>query len=291
LRAYSRKRIKYTRFESRKNKNPMLNLTKYLKIAQSGRYVCTADWTWNKKGSPSQDFDLWVILDGKGRLTTPKKTYELSSGDCFLLRGSDNYYGDNSRIHPLKVIFIHFDFCDENGGRIRPDEAELLSLYRKINSFPFFLKILDRVLYYYQRNMPLKAEEWLRTALIEIEYQDRIIQITESETDEASGYIDKICRKITEYPELNFYLPEIASGLSYSTDHFSRLFKQRKKITFRDFVINSRIEMAKLHLRSSSAKVSRIAELLGYSDIYLFSKQFKKKTGLTPSDYRHKKRL
>jgi AraC-like DNA-binding protein len=36
----------------------------------------------------------------------------------------------------------------------------------------------------------------------------------------------------------------------------------------------------------SSFSIGRIADLLGYSDIYHFSKQFKEKTGIPPSRFR-----
>lgn len=53
-----------------------------------------------------------------------------------------------------------------------------------------------------------------------------------------------------------------------------------------DFLISARMEKAKYLLRYTDLKITEIAALCGFSDIYLFSKQFKHKTGFSPSLYR-----
>lgn len=263
-----------------------MSISDNIKIAQSGRYRCGSDWVWNKTGSPAQDFDLLVIMDGRGWLQNNDVTYELSAGDVFLLRGWEDYVGNTDKTHPLRVVFAHFEYCDTRGKIVRPEESKLPPLYRKMNDFSFFLKMLDRVVDYYQDSAIIESERWLSAALGELDYQERMERIDNSHEDKVAKYINRVAREIRENPGFAYHLPDLASAISYSSDHFSKLFKARINVTFRDHLIDSRMEMAKLHLRSSSAKVSKIAEMLGYSDIYLFSKQFKKKTGITPTRYR-----
>ena len=45
------------------------------------------------------------------------------------------------------------------------------------------------------------------------------------------------------------------------------------------------IELAKKYLREDNYNISQIAELLGYSSVHYFSLQFKKETGMSPSEY------
>ncbi|MDF2661286.1 MAG: AraC family transcriptional regulator [Paenibacillus sp.] len=46
-----------------------------------------------------------------------------------------------------------------------------------------------------------------------------------------------------------------------------------------------RIERAKQHIREDTCNVTEIAERLGYTSIHYFSRQFKKATGMAPSEY------
>ena len=46
-----------------------------------------------------------------------------------------------------------------------------------------------------------------------------------------------------------------------------------------------KIDMAKQLIRTEQMNFTQISEKLGYSSIHYFSRQFKKLTGMTPSEY------
>ncbi len=81
---------------------------------------------------------------------------------------------------------------------------------------------------------------------------------------------------------------ELARRAGYSPDHFARLFKSVLGVGPQAFRIQSRIDRAKGLLTESSLTITQIAQTLRYENIYFFSRQFKAKTGLTPSDYRRR---
>ena len=51
--------------------------------------------------------------------------------------------------------------------------------------------------------------------------------------------------------------------------------------------IDIKMDMAKKMLENSDTSVTRIAELLGFESNAYFCKLFKKKNGITPSEYRN----
>jgi AraC-like DNA-binding protein len=55
-----------------------------------------------------------------------------------------------------------------------------------------------------------------------------------------------------------------------------------------DYQIDEKMRAAKTILRRSNLTVAEIAERLGYCDQHYFSNQFKKKCGISPSEYRKK---
>ena len=52
-----------------------------------------------------------------------------------------------------------------------------------------------------------------------------------------------------------------------------------------DYFIRLKIEQAKRFLREDTYNITQIADILGYSGIHYFSRQFKKVTGMSPSEY------
>ncbi len=71
-----------------------------------------------------------------------------------------------------------------------------------------------------------------------------------------------------------------------SATHFSRLFKDAFGTSPIDWLRRERISQAKRRLVDTSDDIKEIAEQVGYNDRYFFSKDFKKHTGLTPTQFR-----
>jgi AraC-like DNA-binding protein len=68
---------------------------------------------------------------------------------------------------------------------------------------------------------------------------------------------------------------------------FSRNFKKEQGLTFRDFVVQTRIQRAAELMRQSKAlSVTEAAFVVGFNDLSHFSRMFRRQLGVTPSHYR-----
>ena len=83
---------------------------------------------------------------------------------------------------------------------------------------------------------------------------------------------------------------QIADHLFLSRQHLSRRFTREAGITLAAFIRNEKNEEGKRLLRYTEKPVSAIAAYLGFSSQGHFSKVFKELTGMTPGEYREKKR-
>lgn len=77
-------------------------------------------------------------------------------------------------------------------------------------------------------------------------------------------------------------LPILASECGLSISHFCRAFKQSFGMSVHRYVIHSRIEFAKLLLRSSSSSLAEIALQAGFCDQAAFSRTFGRLVGTPP---------
>lgn len=78
-------------------------------------------------------------------------------------------------------------------------------------------------------------------------------------------------------------------GLSYST--LRRLFREHTGVSLKQYQTEVRIRRACELLRNSDRSIKAIAGYLGYSSPFHFSAQFRKSTGLAPSEWRTKNRI
>lgn len=65
----------------------------------------------------------------------------------------------------------------------------------------------------------------------------------------------------------------------------NNLFKKNFGMGAIEYFINMKIETAKKYLRENNFNVTQISEILGYSNVHYFSRQFKKFSGMSPIEY------
>lgn len=97
-------------------------------------------------------------------------------------------------------------------------------------------------------------------------------------------------RKAKEYIQNHFSDPltleEVSEMVGLSTAYFSALFKKTEGEGFAKYLINVRMEQAKLLLRESNLPVTEICRKVGYNDPKHFTHTFEKAAGVKPSTYR-----
>lgn len=79
--------------------------------------------------------------------------------------------------------------------------------------------------------------------------------------------------------------------LDYSHHYFARRFKNSFQLSTREWILRQKIRQAASDLLSTNRSIGRIAESLGFSDAYFFSRQFKKVMGHSPKQYRERCRI
>lgn len=83
----------------------------------------------------------------------------------------------------------------------------------------------------------------------------------------------------------NLTLAQISQGCAISVPRLKLLFQSQCSCGPIAYFINMKIEEAKRLICDSSLSFTQIAEHLGFHSVHYFSKLFKEKTGMSPSEY------
>lgn len=96
--------------------------------------------------------------------------------------------------------------------------------------------------------------------------------------------------RVIDYLEKNYMKPitleSVAKQVNLNSTYLSFLFKKIMGHNFSDYLDEYRISVAMRLLRESSYNISEIAYQTGYKEQRYFSERFKKRVGVTPSEYR-----
>lgn len=80
---------------------------------------------------------------------------------------------------------------------------------------------------------------------------------------------------------------EIGAIFGYHPFYVSRVLKERKGMTLRQYIIAYRLKQAKRLLELTDKSAAEIAEECGFTDASYFAKTFKSTFGMTPKEYRN----
>lgn len=109
----------------------------------------------------------------------------------------------------------------------------------------------------------------------------------------ATGGVKPVLSKALDYITEHFCeqitLEDVAKHAYASPCYISRLFRREIGVGFVDYVASLRMEKAKQLLGNTKLMVFEISEMAGIPDAHYFSKQFRKQTGLSPTEYREGK--
>lgn len=96
-----------------------------------------------------------------------------------------------------------------------------------------------------------------------------------------------IISSIQNFKEINNYSDFLSSKLNKDYSSLSKLFSATEGITIEHFIILQKIEKVKELITYQEFNLSEISYKLNYSSVAHLSGQFKKITGLTPSQFKN----
>jgi two-component system response regulator YesN len=106
----------------------------------------------------------------------------------------------------------------------------------------------------------------------------------------SSGGIKGKIEKVKNFVQRNCFkkvsLEDVARAVCLSPKYLSRLFEEASGMRFTDYRLKVKINASRQLLKGSGFNIDQVADKLGYKNTESFIRQFKKLTGLTPTQYR-----
>jgi AraC family transcriptional regulator, arabinose operon regulatory protein len=106
--------------------------------------------------------------------------------------------------------------------------------------------------------------------------------------DESSPAVRRAIHFLEKNLHKKLRLQQIASEAGYSPTYFTTLFRKETNYAPLSYFSHLKILKACESLDYTLMKVKEISFQLGYSDPYYFTRDFKKKMGMSPRQYRNR---
>ncbi|MBL9133082.1 MAG: AraC family transcriptional regulator [Verrucomicrobiaceae bacterium] len=255
----------------------------FYSVVRAGHLKAGIDHRIERETYPGHE--LILCLGGRGWLRIAGKKHDVSAGQLVWVNCHHPHaYGAVSR-DPWELYWMRIE------GRSLDRISELL----QIRSQPVFDKLNARAAALeFERAFDTMTGTRPSDAALASAAVSAIIGITFDARLSEPGLIQPelppAVQRALERMRLYFHLPmrvaELAHLSGMSESHFSRQFKAAMGTSPIDWLRRERINQAKRRLIESDDPVKEIARQVGYHDQFFFSKDFKKMTKLTPTQFR-----
>lgn len=256
---------------------------------------------------PGESHDFWEFLYvDKGEVLVSAAMTELSlrTGDIIFHAPMEFHTVRANGITAPNLVVVSFDChspaMDFFRGRVaRVTEtqhsaiARIVETARELFDLPVNNPGLKRLTKRAEGDAPFGAEQVLKNSLelLLIELIRHSAPSTHPATDTAfqrESDLDLYSRAIRLFEERwreSLSLDEVCAALLVGRSRLQKLFHEKTGSGVMESFSRVKMEHAKRIIREGKRNFTEIAEYLGFSSLYYFSRQFKNITGMTPTEY------
>jgi len=116
----------------------------------------------------------------------------------------------------------------------------------------------------------------------------KLIRLDTQNTDFNRVTAEEKLLAMVNYMDLHYLeidsLEELAPQFGYTYGHICKIFKKQVGVTPKEYLLSKKMEHA-AKLLTAGKSVGQVAEVLGYSNPYNFSRAFKKQYGVAPREW------
>ncbi len=249
-----------------------------------GHYYCTDEYLVHRNNYNS--FLLMYIKNGEGYLEVSKKKYPFHAEEVVLVDCYKPHLYTTTK--NSEILWVHFDGSTSRNyfSMIVADSGPVCSVRDPIS----FEKDLNRLFLMISSGKTVNdalCSYYIIKVLTDLLINNSRLQATEEEKA-TSSTMEDIVSYINNNIHMKLPLEELAARAGLSPFYFTRIFKKETGYTPHEFIILSRINIAKFYLKSSAYSIKEICFNSGFTSESSFCSTFRKVCRMTPSEYREK---
>jgi AraC family transcriptional regulator, transcriptional activator for feuABC-ybbA operon len=257
-------------------------------VISCGFHKAEPKWDSGPIDKIMNDLDIWYIIKGSGSVRISDNWYDFTAGDVVTIHPGQIYERETAAHgYPFEMFYTHilpFETTEAGYHKLlqkcwpnkiplhtHPDIERLFNhLFEACTTQPAGVELLTKAI-------AGQILYLIFNALQKTQYAETHLPPSYSKLLKAKQYI-------SEHYHEELTLEEIAEFCDLSISYLSTLSKHFLGISPIDYQISLRLRAAKL-LLAKDIPVKSVAQTTGFNSIYHFSRIFKKKIGISPSNF------
>lgn len=262
-------------------------ITKQIYITDIGYYPKANQHYIERPNGVSQHIIIYCV-EGRGWVTINKKRMDISPSHFIVIPAKTPHRYGAQEGDPWTIYWVHFK------GEIATYVVNLITNDSQ-NYLPYLsynehrIKLFEEICYNLERGYSADNLRYVNMIfyhfLSSLLYEEKYNRADNAqEKDAIARTIEMMQQNIHRNPTLN----DFAAFSHLSVSHFSSMFRTRTGFSPVEYFNHLKVQHACQALAFSPKAIKEIADDLGFSDQYYFSRIFSRFMGMSPSEYRHR---
>lgn len=236
-----------------------------------------------------QEYLLHYIISGKGHYHTSEEDYVLKDGDIFLIRPNQLVSYETDPWEPFHFTWVAFSGSEAK--EIIPtlgfsDNNLVRHLHSKYSIHEKIMECIDLL-----ESKSNYNEYMVKANLYHIfGCLSKSYLMDQPSHNSSKDHVSEHVNKAMSFIRLNYMtsitVSDVTNFVGLERSYFSKIFHKHTGKTVQEYLLEVRLQQAKLLLAQTTYSIKEIGSFIGFSDECYFSRAFKRSTGVSPSTFR-----
>ena len=269
---------------------PTETFSDYVKHPQVRRLYLTdvgffpkADHHYRERREGIEEYIFIYCTEGKGIIYVDDKKITLNADEAFCISRFHGHRYYACEDDPWSILWVHFKGDDIKYYPVDEHKIVKFTSTHASNRMLFLFELLFRVLEgSYTLGNFIYISQVLSLILAETYKREK-----NNSTVEQNKHVTNVIRYMQSHLEESLTLEKLVEEFDLSKSYLNAIFKKYTQHAPMDFYISLKMREACKLLKVTDLYVYEVAQRLGYSDQYYFSRIFKKVVGVSPKEYKY----
>lgn len=232
--------------------------------------------------------ELFYVVDGKGEFNIQGQRFPVKPNDFVIINPQVEHTELSSPDEPLEYIVLGINGLSFSNLTPVSEGGHPFSFFNLRDEQKDILRYLNAMVQEatsQSMSYELVCHNLLEILLIKI-LRHQHFDLEVGKQSKATKDISFIKHYLETYYHESIQLEDLASMMHLSRFYISHSFKKEIGMSPMEYLIAIRIKESKILLRTTNYSISQVADIVGFTTPTYFSKQFRKSTGISPTDYR-----
>ena len=264
-------------------------------------FVCEADYSVTLAPMIHADrtapFHVAIyLLQGSMEIIEDGIPYRIMPNQIFFLKGGVHHWGEKSFEIGSSWYYAHF-YCDaptpcmeELPRGIYYDTKVCLRLSKRERyiTVPKLINCGEKTQIKREFEKMIEAHIHGNIPQASIRLWQIFLECAQNAQDDKvnNGYVELVQNYVRQHYREGFTSTQIQEVCGLSYKYAGTLFKEVTGQTIKEYQCTLRLRKAEQLLKETDKPIGEIAQLTGFSDVFYFSKIFRRERGCSPSEYR-----